>query len=192
MKENNKVRLFIAINLSHELKDYLDSVISKNLSSEHDNIKWVPLANLHLSIKFLGDTPEEDLPKIEQALAVIAHKTKRFDIDITEISTFGRKNRPKVIYAAIRENPVLSELKNNIEAEFDKIGFEMDTKTFTPHITLARIKESSNLFKVENALDGGFKFKPQSMTVTKIHLIMSTLASGPPIYKNIKSLAINH
>lgn len=192
MKENNKVKLFIGIRLSPELTDYLDSVIRKNLSSPHDNIKWVPKDNLHLSVKFLGDTLEADLPDIEQALAVIALKSKPFDMDITELGTFGWKRRPKIIFAAVKENPVLTDLKKAIEEEFGKIGFEIESRPFKPHITLARTKDSSNLFKVKNLMEGDFKFKPQSMTVTKIHLMKSTPTEGPPVYKNLKSLALSH
>lgn len=204
-----KLRLFIAIHLSGELKDYLWTVIEK-LYSEGDDIKWVPKENLHLSIKFLGDTDELEIPAIESALARAVLKLKSFNITTDDINTFGKISRPKVIYCAIKECPPLEELKNIIEYELEKIGFERDTKKFTPHITMARIKSTSNLYHVENMMahkpkknngkplkstkDNGKQLMPPiTMEVLKVRLMISEIsgAGAPPVYKKLKSLSFS-
>lgn len=129
-------RVFIAINLPMELKRKLFE-IQKEINSQFPEeyaqsglFKWVAMENLHLTLKFIGEVGESQIPKIVENVENIIKSQKPFEIQTEKICYDNEKQCPHLIFLATEKNRNLENLAKNF-----------DEKKFLGHITLARIKE---------------------------------------------------
>lgn len=133
-------RTFIAINLPADVKKRLVRFQEK---WQDVPAKWTPQDNLHITVLFLGDLTEQDLALVCQTVKEIAKSHDVFNITLDKIA-YGPVDKipPRYIWAGGGQIEELSQLKKDLEqALFEAIKFKVDKGVFTPHITLARIKE---------------------------------------------------
>lgn len=133
-----KKRLFIAIkpNLSQNLIRLYNSL---QLTLGYDGINWVPVGNLHLTLKFLGDTPEYFINSIVKAIETSIIYKSEPELALKDIGTFGGAY-PNVLWVRARVNENLMNLYHNLEHNLYELGIEKEKRQFKPHITLCRIK----------------------------------------------------
>lgn len=112
------------------------SDMQEALRGEH--IRWVRPENLHLTVDFFGETPDERIPALEEALARAARRTPPFAMAIGGLGTFGGPRHPRVLWAGI-ESAGLARLHGCVAEELRAAGREPDARAFAPHLTLARI-----------------------------------------------------
>lgn len=146
------MRLFIAIDLSSALRENLSNQIhrlNKLLSSSH--IRWVKPSGIHLTLKFLGETPENQIEKIRSALGEIAPKYSSFSMQIRDFGCFPNMRKPRVLWIAVHEQSgILKRLHQDIESELQKFDFKKEGRPFRGHLTLGRIRKglSSSELKI--------------------------------------------
>lgn len=132
-------RTFVALDIpsSNEIKECL-----KTMSDRLDNekIKWADPNNLHLTLKFLGDTKESLIPDISDKLQKISDNLSGFTVKIAGAGVFKNLRDPRIIWLGIQENNTLFRLKNVIEKDLDSLGFQPETRNFSPHLTIGRVK----------------------------------------------------
>lgn len=148
------VRAFIAIEIPEEIKKELASIrdeLKKNLGKV-SNISWAKPETTHLTLKFLGDVPEEKIKTIEEALRLSAAGIKAFNISITGIGCFPNLENPRVLWAGTQESAEIKNLHAAIEDSLHAVGFEKEEKPFKPHLTLARIKNQAEGRKISKAI----------------------------------------
>ncbi|OGZ66086.1 MAG: 2'-5' RNA ligase [Candidatus Staskawiczbacteria bacterium RIFCSPHIGHO2_01_FULL_41_41] len=146
---NKRHRVFIAINLPGDVKKYLASFEQKFSGLP---AKWTPQENLHVTLVFLGDLTNEELGEVCVIAKEVAAGHAGFEMNfsnvgygpaeraLTPLSGVGRSIVPRFIWATGEKNKELSVLKNNLQEAFlEKINFKPEFKTFSPHVTLARI-----------------------------------------------------
>ena len=132
-------RLFAALKIHPDaefLADYHE--LKENL--RHEQIKWVEDNNIHITLKFFGDTEERKIPGICSVLKKRASATSFFDLHLTGLGIFGSSYAPKVIWVGIEPYSEVGALMKNIHADLKTIGFESDRQNLVPHLTLGRIK----------------------------------------------------
>ena len=179
-------RIFAAIkiNPNEELTKAFYLLKSK-LSNE--KIKWVELHNLHITLKFFGETDEDLIPKICEHLTICAQSNKIFSFQLKNIGVFGSSYKPRVIWVGIENNNLLKKFGLEVLSEMDKIGFKIDRQNFVPHLTLGRIKfiEDKAIF---NKTIGKFSDQLfQQYEVSQFYLIESILKPTGPEYKSLSS-----
>ena len=152
------MRLFIAIDLSGALRENLSEQIhrlNKLLDSSH--IRWVKPSGIHLTLKFLGETPENQIEKIKDELGDITPKYSSFSMQIGGFGCFPNMRRPRVLWIAVHEQSgVLKQLHQDIESKFHKLGFKKEGRPFRGHLTLGRIRKglsSSELKRLSEQLN---------------------------------------
>ena len=148
------VRSFIAIEIPEEIKKAISSIqneLKKSLGKV-SNISWARPETTHLTLKFLGDVPEEKIRSTEEALRLSARGIKAFNISVTGLGGFPNLEVPRVLWAGTFESAELKNLHAAIEGSLYAIGFEKDEKPFTPHLTLARIKSPFEGKKLSKAI----------------------------------------
>ncbi len=162
------MRLFIAIQLSEEMKT---SVIGTMHELKKAGVKgsYVPAANLHLTLAFLGEVP--DPRPVKDALRKIA--VKPFRLSMADMGTFG-----DILWIGLKGNQGLSQAARDVRSALDEAGIEYDRKKFSPHITIIR-KMSGNWKKVPA--------RKGEMTVRKISLMKSEMKDGKRVYTEIAS-----
>lgn len=148
------IRTFLAIDLSPELRTAL-SAVQQDLKGRFERtvdrrarISWVQPASMHLTLKFLGDTPEELVESLHVRLAQAVADHRRLQVPFSRLGTFPRLQQPRVLWAGPPasweqggEGERLQALSRTVEEVCRAAGLAAEVRPFSPHLTLARIKE---------------------------------------------------
>ncbi len=137
------LRCFIALELPEELKKNIYVYIEK-LKAAGADVKWVRTENLHLTLKFLGNTPEELLKDINERLFFLSKSYERFPLQVSGAGAFPNIKYPRVIWLGVHDSEEIIKLQHDIDESMAGLGFERDDKQFTPHLTIGRVKFMRN------------------------------------------------
>ena len=188
-----KIRSFIAIELSKEIHEELSKIID-GLKSIKGNIRWMKPGNIHLTLKFLGGLSSEEIETVKRVMDEAVSDFKGFELSLGGLGGFPRLEHPRVIWIGIEKGGEESEnLNKKIEASLVKEGFEREERQFHPHLTLGRVKQIKDKsgFKksIEQIKDGSHLSVSRSlggesakMDVTHLTLFQSTLTPKGSIY----------
>jgi 2'-5' RNA ligase len=137
-----KIRTFVAIPLPDSLLEQLDR-LQRKLEPEVPprSVRWVRSTGIHLTLKFLGDTPVGQLPEIKAALSAVARNAPSFTFSAEGLGCFPNLRRPRVLWVGIHEpTDRLAALQNAIEEVMEPLGYQPERRGFTPHLTLGRVR----------------------------------------------------
>ena len=136
------MRLFTAIDISRDVKDSLDALLGRLRPTA--DINWSPVENLHVTTKFIGEWPEIRLQEMRNTLARVP-ATGAIDISIRGLGWFPNPKNPRVFWAGVHAAESLSKLAAATEWATSSLGVPSETRPFSPHLTLARIRERVSL-----------------------------------------------
>ena len=178
------MRLFIALPLSDDIERFLSNIID-NLKQKRGQVKWVNSKNIHLTMKFLGETDKSIIEAISTTVKKVASKHSSVKCTIDKIGGFPNLRRPKVIWAGIEDNiDRLEAIVSDIENEMAGLGFEKENRKFKSHLTLGRVKDNRNLYELTKYLES-YQLQPKEILFDKIVLFKSTLTPDGPIYERL-------
>jgi 2'-5' RNA ligase len=144
------MRLFAAIDISSEVRANLRAFVAR--LKPFARLSWSPVENLHITTKFIGEWPESRLDEMKQALANVP-KPGAIDITIRGIGRFPNERRPRVFWAGVEAPDALRNLAADTEAATEALGVPREERDFSPHLTLARIREPIPLEPLRKALE---------------------------------------
>ncbi len=164
----NMKRLFIAI-------DFESSIIEqiKNISFGVRNARWVQEDQIHLTLRFIGNSDDNTYRDILSVLNQIQFEP--FFINAKGVGYFPPRGKPNILWVGIKQSLELQSLFNNIQRSLIKAGVPKDNRKFHPHITIARIKNKINPSEIIPFLTGNSLFKIDNIPVTNFHLYSSIL-----------------
>jgi RNA 2',3'-cyclic 3'-phosphodiesterase len=136
MKRVIMYRLFVAIDLPDETKDAIAGIVDRRLAGA----RWLPREQLHLTLRFIGDADDKLFHEIKTGLESV--KEKPFPLTLKGVGHFPPKREPRVLWVGGEGNEQLNNLQRRIELEVAKTGIEADMRRFSPHITIARLKDT--------------------------------------------------
>lgn len=136
------IRAFIAVPLPDSLLEELTALQQKlDRQVPPRSIRWVRVEGIHLTLKFLGDTPPEKLPDIRRALAAVARHAPACNFTVGELGCFPNPRRPRVVWVGVQEpTGRLAALQDGIEEVIAPFGYPPEGRGFTPHLTLGRVR----------------------------------------------------
>jgi 2'-5' RNA ligase len=140
------VRAFVAIPLPAPLLERLDD-LQRRLEKlvPRRSVRWVRAAGIHLTLKFLGDTPTARLPAIEQALAAVARNAPACAFTVAGLGCFPNSRRPRVVWVGVEEpTGRLAGLRDAVEEVVTPLGYEREGRAFRPHLTLGRVQRNAS------------------------------------------------
>ncbi|MDR2972089.1 MAG: RNA 2',3'-cyclic phosphodiesterase [Bacteroidales bacterium] len=177
-------RLFIAVDI--ELPKPFQA-LTQQLHHElrNDEIVWVKSGLQHLTLRFLGETPDAKIEPIANALSIIANETHPFELQLDKMGVFGSKYAPTTLWYGFSEFSLFTNLFKKLEKELFQIGFQENYGNFVPHITVGRIKKVDNKKRFWETIE---KLQPQfsqTIPVSQLKLIQSKLNSDGPEYRTI-------
>ena len=186
---DNLIRTFISIPVPHEVKSKKNMLYS-TLEDSPSNISWVKNEQLHLTLKFLGHTPESSIESMKSKISEISSMAKPFKLSIDKTGCFPVKERPRVLWLGISGNTTaLDELFLSIDKEMNKIGFPCLDTEFFPHITLARVKYPQKYTPdISRFLKSSYD--PIDFTADRVQFLSSELLSSGTIYKLLGSFPL--
>ena len=176
------MRIFIACDIPENLKEQLED-FQESLKNETDKIKWVEKENLHLTMKFIGETDEKNIEKIKRPLSSV--KFESFLTSVSDFGVFPVRGHIRVVWMGLSPAGQINDLHEKIESALDFIGNEKDSH-FQPHITLGRakyIEDKETFIKKVNEIKKGFESEP--FRIDRFVLKKSLLTSQGPIYTDI-------
>ncbi|WP_332697608.1 RNA 2',3'-cyclic phosphodiesterase [Halalkalibacter lacteus] len=127
---------FLAVPLPKSLKQKLNETIIKKKPFTFN--RWVHEEDLHLTLVFLGACTVKQLEQIKMRMDSLLSNWTSFSLELSTLGTFGTKERPRIFWIGVKNQPRLVSLQQEIFAQCEKIGFSLDKRAFSPHITLAR------------------------------------------------------
>ena len=137
------LRTFLAIDLPSEMHKTIAQK-QESLRRELPQINWVKSENLHITLKFLGDTPEGTIDELKQVVQQAVKNISPFVITVRGFGVFPDKRAPRTIWTGIDcEQSALEDLALQVESSVMSLGFPEEKKAFRPHLTLARIKKDN-------------------------------------------------
>lgn len=173
------MRLFIAIDIPEEIKNYLRAV-QEELPSE-DAAVMRKTTDFHLTLKFLGSTDGNKKQEVEAALENIPFK--QFTAELSGLGIFGSQNFPRVIWVGVKIPDWLFETQKAIEKKVTELGFEAENR-FSPHLTLARVKFVKDPQKCREQMTS-IKIEPKKFEVKKFCLFRSHLSPRGAVYERL-------
>ena len=189
-----QIRSFIAIELPEEVKSGLKKV-QEGLKSAHPTCaRWVDPYSIHLTLKFLGNTTTAKIAAITQSMSEAAQTVSPFHLEVKGPGAFPNLKRVQVIWIGLSGDlDKLQALQKNIEAKVSPLGFPPENRLFTPHLTLARLRETATPLERQEMGDIIINTKIESdllIQVNTIHLIKSQLTRGGAIYTRLCSVEL--
>jgi len=140
-------RTFIALDLNKELQRFLGVIISQ-ASQDLPDLRWVEPTGIHLTLAFLGELSDEQLAAAIRASEEAAQKAIPFEYRLKGLGIFGSTHQPRVIWMGVEDLPSgkiqgspLQQLHRVLTRKLELRGFEIEKRPFSPHLTLARIKQ---------------------------------------------------
>lgn len=131
-------RTFIAFELPEKIQDELGKFIRSLQHANPYKIRWIPPQNIHLTIKFLGETSMADIPKISAKLDQFATKASIHKVIPGKIGAFPNLRNIRVIWLGLSVPDVLVHQIEQLEYQMEEIGYKREKRGFTPHLTLGR------------------------------------------------------
>lgn len=180
----DKVRAFLAIDLKPSLKELIMDVEDDFKEIDAD-VKYVNPKNLHLTLKFFGNINQEQIDKIIIKIEKVLKNHKPFKINVEGCGAFPNLNKIRVIWLGTDNTEPLIKLHNDLDKEFNEIGFDLD-KNFNSHLTIGRMKSAKNKKEIKNKIEEINYFSFDTIEVNEIVLKKSTLTPKGPIYENLK------
>jgi 2'-5' RNA ligase len=178
-------RTFIAIKINPKqplLK--LISELKEKLKSEQ--LKWVEEHNLHLTLHFIGETSPDQVKAVSNILQFATKNHPVFNLNLSGTGYFGTFNRPTVLHVNIENNAELQLIVNDIAKGLTALGLPGNLKSFSPHLTLARMKQLQNLQHFHAMVEKSKEQYLQSTEVSEIIYYESILQPAGPVYKPIQ------
>ncbi len=188
---NDMTRTFIALELNAAVLRHLSEVI-RQMALALPGLRWVDPEGIHLTLAFLGELTDEQLSSAMQATMASAQTIPTFDYRLSHVGVFGSRRQPRVIWAGIEEpSGTLSRFHRVLNSELEQRGFEVDTRPFSPHLTLARIKAPLKAEEVEalqHFLDDKKRFAASpTYRVSQVYVMKSELSRAGAIYTCLRA-----
>lgn len=180
-----KKRIFIAIDLSKEIKQNLVEMQNKiSFRQGRRGTRWVEPDHMHLTLVFLGDAEEEKISKIEKICYKVAQKIRPFEIAISSLSAFPNLTRAHTLWLGVENSDELNQLQEKLKEGLKEASLRIEERKFTPHLTLARLKKKKNLrSEIENFKQKNFGI----MKVNEFNIFESKLSPKGAKHKIINS-----
>ncbi|GMT45234.1 MAG: RNA 2',3'-cyclic phosphodiesterase [bacterium] len=182
-------RLFVAIKVVPD-ENFLKSYAALRHALQLEKISWVKPDNFHLTLKFLGKTPEERFSTLRTALQQVAKQTTVFPMKMAGTGIFGSSYKPRVLWFSVENDDAIHRLGEDVLSVLDNAGFPRDRQNFVPHLTIGRINKIEHKKIFQDAVAAHRHDFLQKFTVDKIILYESLLKPSGVTYRVVMEFAL--
>jgi 2'-5' RNA ligase len=186
---SEKKRLFTGIKV-----EFIDRTLKFYKSAgdllNESEIKWIRPENMHVTVKFFGDISTEKIPQMSAKLKAVAGKFNEFEPLMKGVGLFKDFYHPKILWFGLRNCMIFDKLKNEIENSFGDLGFEVDYRQFTPHLTVGRFKGTGNVEQLKKFINMNREIYLQPVPVKELILFESLLSSEGSEYKIVEKFPL--
>ncbi len=135
------MRLFFAVELPREVQAAMGGLNPNDASRDY---RWTDPSLMHITLAFLGQQPEERLDVLRSVGAIAASRSRQGTLNLGQPGSFGGRKAPRVLWIGLEGDvPALQALQSNLNTGLKQAGFDVEERAFSPHITLARRRETA-------------------------------------------------
>jgi len=177
-----RIRTFIGVDLGKPIRDRAVA-LQENLARAGTEVKWVEPENLHVTLLFLGEVDDREVPRVCQIVADETRKQPAFPISVETAGCFPNPRRPHVLWVGIGEgSQPLCALHDALEIPLQELGYRREDRRYTPHVTLGRVKSNRPTEQLAAALAKHAGWKGGEITVRELLVMSSELTPKGPLY----------
>ena len=183
------VRTFICLQLPAFARDRLAST-QQRLRESGAQVSWVKPHNIHLTLKFLGSVPAKRLQDVVRAVQRAAAPAPPIPLELTMLGCFPNRRAPRVIWAELKELPeALEGLQQRVEKELVAAAFSPESRPFSPHFTLGRVRSGRNIRKLAVAMQAE-RLEPLLFEAAEVVVMASQLHASGALYTPVSRVPL--
>jgi 2'-5' RNA ligase len=186
------LRLFVAIELPGEVREALGRLQHELQRRGLEKLRWVRPESIHLTLKFLGETPVEKMPALQVALTGAVKGTGTHELALGKLGTFGG-SRPRVVWVDLTGDlDSVRDLQERTEIALNSLGFEREARGWSPHVTLARVRQESvrEVAGVIGPVIAAVNAPSGTIPVHEMSLMRSRLRPSGAVYERIAAFPL--
>ncbi len=177
-----RLRTFIAVDVGKAIRTRLVDLQGK-LARAGTEVKWVEAENLHVTLLFLGEVDERQVPRICGIAAEETAKHAPFLLAVQTVGCFPNVRRPRVLWVGIGEGmQELCAIHDALEGPLQELGYRREERRYTPHITLGRVKSDRETAHLAEAIARLGAWKGGEIELAEIRVMSSRLTPKGPVY----------
>ncbi len=181
------IRSFIAIEIPQPFQVAIGD-LQNTLRRTEAEVKWVRPEGIHLTLKFLGSIREEDLERISQAISPLVREWEPFELRIRGLGCFPSSRNPRVIWIGIDQGgKEVSALERVVEDTMALLNFAPESRTFTPHLTLGRVRSSKERSSLIRAMESRKDSEVGTFRAKEVHLFRSELRPSGAVHTKLRT-----
>lgn len=185
-----KIRTFIALELPDQIIR-LVAALQTELKGRGLRLRWVRSQNMHLTLKFLGDTPTDHTPAIAAAVQSAAKCAAPLQLTVQGMGVFPGIRRPRVLWTGLGgQVDLLQQLHGGLEEQLEGLGIAREKRSFKAHLTLARIKAPLDTQVLIQAIEGAGGFVSEPFQIREVVLFQSELHTQGARYTALARAAL--
>ena len=188
------LRSFIAVNIPSEIQSAaarsiapLQKILSKPL------VRWVPLENVHLTLKFLGDVSPDNLSRLAEAIKGETQYHENFAITVGGLGAFPNPRRARILWIGLECPLALKALMLGVETVAARLGYASEDRPFSPHLTIGRVGQNvstAGFQSIKTAIEGTNVGTLGTIHVNALNIYKSDLLPGGSVYTNLYTLPL--
>jgi 2'-5' RNA ligase len=179
------MRVFIAIDINEQIRKALGK-LQDELRGKADvkkgDVKWVSPQSMHLTLKFLGEIKDQQVVEVCNITKEVASRHAGFELDVGTVGFFGGKSARVLWVGTGQGSDNLLQLQSDLEQQLDLAGWPKETRKFSGHLTLCRIRNSRAGVKLAQMTEGYKDFELGTMPAGSVTVYQSQLTPKGPIY----------
>jgi RNA 2',3'-cyclic 3'-phosphodiesterase len=178
-----RLRTFIGVDIGKTIRDRAVA-LQEALARESNGVKWVEPENLHVTLLFLGEVDEREVPSVCRAVSEQTQKHPAFTMTIEKVGCYPNPRRPRVLWVGVGEGAQqLCALHDGIEPPLLELGcYRREERQYAPHITLGRVKTDRPPDRLAAALTKHAAWRGGEITVSEVLVMSSELTPKGPVY----------
>lgn len=189
------LRAFIALELPAEIQQPLAAQCAQlKTMMEGMPLRWVPVENIHLTLKFLGDVSETSVNTIADIMNSSCSHYAPVEIGVGGLGVFPDMRRPRVIWVDVEAPEELAQLQQRVEADMQRLGYPPEEREFSPHLTLARVQRKAkrrDLAEISTCLQAQKLGFLAAAVIDEVALIKSELKPNGAVYTKLSSAPLS-
>ena len=183
------LRLFVAVELPEAARRHVETVLRRLQRLDIPGIRWVRPDSVHLTLKFLGSVPVEDVLPITEAMGQAASGTPFLTLSVEGAGVFPNGRSPRVIWLGVQGDvQPLALLQGKLEEALEARGYAREGRAFTPHLTLGRVRgrlQPAELEKLKDAFGEVSSMGTAGLPVNALSLMESQLRKEGALYQRV-------
>lgn len=184
------LRAFIAVEIPRAIQLAIQQATSPLRNELGSHVRWTPPENIHLTLKFLGDISPASADDLARAIRAAVETIPAFDIHVGRFGSFPNFKRARVLWVGTQPPTELDALYREVESACGRLGFAPESRGFSPHLTIARVKEDGSAVdrnKIIRLLEATTIDVLGAVRVDSAHLFKSELKSSGAVYTKLFS-----